>query len=299
MQNDIVYRFNKVFKYIDENLHSSLQLNEISNIASFSPFHFHRIFKTVTGETLSEYVTRKRIEKAQYLLLQRTETSISDIAELCGFAANASFTRAFKRAAGISPMLYRNQFTGSISKVGKEESKMGKKSESDKNYLRIIEELKMFTMMNASIQLREMPDMQLAFVSCIGPGQLEVAFDKLIRWATPLGLINDNAVIMRIYHDSFKFTAADKVRMSACLLLNQPVKHSGGISITTIEKGRYICGSFEIGLHEFEKSWTSLYLWMNEKGYRKSDKNPFEILHNDYRTHHEKKSIVDFFIPIE
>ena len=52
-------------------------------------------------------------------------------------------------------------------------------------------------------------------------------------------------------------------------------------------------------MDEFEKSWTGLFIWMNENRYKKADKNPFEIYHNDYRDHPDKKSIVDFYIPVE
>ena len=60
----------------------------------------------------------------------------------------------------------------------------------------------------------------------------------------------------------------------------------------------FIIGSFVIDLSEFEKAWNSLFVWMAESGYKKADREVFEIYHNDYRVHPEKKCIVDYYIPI-
>ncbi|WP_363321610.1 AraC family transcriptional regulator [Plebeiibacterium sediminum] len=159
--------------------------------------------------------------------------------------------------------------------------------------------LKIWIQMNAKIEIKEMPKMDLAYVSSLGPQNLEQAYGKLIQWATPQGLMTEQTKPVTIYHDSFKVTAHDKVRMSACLLLNKPVKTEGEIGLTTIEAGKFIVGSFEIDLSEFEKAWTGLFVWMNQNGYKKADREPFEIYHNNFNDHPDGKAIVDFYIPIE
>lgn len=68
-------RVNRVFRFIDENLDADLSLNTISEIAFFSPFHFHRVFKLITGEPLYEYVTRRRIEISALDLLHKKITT--------------------------------------------------------------------------------------------------------------------------------------------------------------------------------------------------------------------------------
>mgnify|MGYP006210080987 CR=1 FL=1 len=111
--------------------------------------------------------------------------------------------------------------------------------------------------------------------------------------------MDEKQKMVTIYHDSFIVTDANKVRMSASILLNKPAKAEAEIGLTSIEAGKFIVGGFEIGLDEFEKSWTGLYLWMNERGYKKADRNSFEIYHNNFNEHPEKKAIVYFYIPIE
>ncbi len=79
----------------------------------------------------------------------------------------------------------------------------------------------------------------------------------------------------------------------------KPIEVEGDIGLTTIKKGKHIVGRFEITPVNFEKSWSSLFIWMAENGYKKREENPFEIYHNDFRTHPEGKMIVDLLIPIE
>jgi AraC-like DNA-binding protein len=61
-------RVNRVLDYIAEHLDGDLSLTRLSGIACFSPFHFHRIFQGVTGETLNSHVRRVRLERAALLI---------------------------------------------------------------------------------------------------------------------------------------------------------------------------------------------------------------------------------------
>ncbi|GAF06024.1 AraC family transcriptional regulator [Saccharicrinis fermentans] len=298
IQADYRNRINRVFKFIDENLDADLSLKTVSKIAFFSPFHFHRVFKLVTGETLNEYVTRRKIEKSSLDLLHKKITT-TELAHRFGFSDNSSFSRTFKKYFGISPTEFKKQNPNRHSKIRQLESKNGQDYPEYEKYICIIENLKNWIKMNANIEIKEMPKMELAYVSSIGPQNLEKAYGKLMQWATLKGLMNDQTKMVTIYHDSFKVTQADKVRMSACILLNKPTETKGEIGTTSIENGKCIVGNFEIGLNEFEKSWTGLFLWMNENGYKKADREPFEIYHNNFNEHPESKAIVDFCIPIE
>ncbi|MDO6810604.1 AraC family transcriptional regulator [Zobellia galactanivorans] len=298
IQTDYQNRINRVFQYIDENLDSDLSLNTISDVAFFSPYHFHRVFKFITEETLNEYVTRRRIEKSASDLIHK-DIGITELSIKCGFNDNSSFTRAFKKYYGVSPTEFRRQNPNKFSKIRQLKSKNGQEYPDYDKYICIINNLKNWIKMNAKIEIKKMPKMDLAYVSSIGPQNLGNAYQKLMQWTTPKGLMNEQTKMVTIYHDSFKVTEASKVRMSACIRLNEPVETDGEIGLTSIKEGRFIVGSFEIGLNEFEKSWNGLFIWMNEKGYKKGEGNPFEIYHNNFNEHPQKKAIVDFCIPIE
>lgn len=124
IQTDYKNRLNRVFEFIDENLESDLSLNIVSEVAFFSPFHFHRIFKFVTGETLNEYVTRRRIEKSASDLLHKNITA-TEIAHKFGFSDNSSYSRTFKKYYGVSPTEFKKQNPNRHSKIRQLQSKNG------------------------------------------------------------------------------------------------------------------------------------------------------------------------------
>ncbi|MHA7943718.1 AraC family transcriptional regulator [Formosa sp. 3Alg 14/1] len=298
IESDYKNRINRVFEYIDSNLESDLSLNAIAEIAFFSPYHFHRIFKFITQETLNEYVTRRRIEKSASDLLHKNITT-TEIAHQYGFSDNSSFSKAFKKYYGISPTGFIKENPNKHSKIRQLKSKNGQYYPDSEDYICILNNLKTWIEMNAKIEIKDTPKQTLASVTHIGINGLENAFETLTKWAIPKGLLNHpEAKMGRLFYDSFKVTAPDQVRMSIFLTTHQAFDVAGEISKLTIEKGKCIVGRFEISPHDFEKAWTSLFLWMNENGYKKSPENPFEIYQNDYRTHPENKFIVDLYIPI-
>lgn len=98
---DYVSRINRVMDYARKHLDEDLSLEQLAAIAYFSPFHFHRIFKTLTGETLKQFVKRLRLERALYLL-SHGPRPLTEVALECGFASSSDFSRSFKAHFGVS-----------------------------------------------------------------------------------------------------------------------------------------------------------------------------------------------------
>ncbi|TAF44302.1 MAG: AraC family transcriptional regulator [Sphingobacteriales bacterium] len=278
MLEEYIKRINKVLTYIDENLDTELSLHSISNVAYYSPFHLHRLFKAITNETLNTYITRKRIERTAMMLIHNKEYTIVEIACKYGFNNASNFSRTFKKIYRQSPLEFRKSNLGNFSKISKMNSNNGKVNFITEQYLCNINNLKNWIKMNAKIEIIEMPKMNLAYVTQIGVNGINGAFQRIVKWAMPKGLFAQKDTNMcRVFHDSFKVTDADKVRMSIGIITSQKLTVDGEVGLTTIEKGKNIVGHFIIEPNEFEKSWDSLFIWMNENGYKKADKYPFEI----------------------
>jgi AraC family transcriptional regulator len=299
MNQDYIKSVNRILAFIDQNIDEKLSLETVAEVGNYSPFHLHRIFKAITSETLNAYINRKRIEKAAAMLLHRKELSIATIYLKIGFTSNSSFTRTFSKYYEVSPTEFRSLSTNEVSKICKTVSKIGQSEGLLTDYICSMNELKNWINSHATIEIKEMPIQHAAFITQIGVDGLPDAFNRLVKWAMPKGLMqSDAAKLGRIYHDSFKITAPEKVRMSVCLLLEAPIAVDGEIGLTNIKAGKFIVGSFVIEPKDFGQAWRGLYQWMNEKGYQKADQNPFEIYHNNFNEHPEQKSIVDLYIPI-
>jgi AraC family transcriptional regulator len=97
-----------VIAYIHANLASNLGVSEIARVAFISPYHFGKLFKRSTGQTLHQYVLGQRIRKAQSLLMM-TDLGLVEVASAVGLANQSHFTTVFKRRMGVTPGFYRTQ----------------------------------------------------------------------------------------------------------------------------------------------------------------------------------------------
>jgi AraC family transcriptional regulator len=99
-------RVNRVMDYISDHLGEPLPLEKLARLAHFSPFHFHRVFRSVVGEPVHAFVKRLPLERAVFALAHRPRESLTAVALRHGFASSSDFSRAFKEAYGFSPLSY-------------------------------------------------------------------------------------------------------------------------------------------------------------------------------------------------
>ena len=297
MNKDYIERVNKAIRFIDQNLDKNLNLQTISRIAMYSPFHFHRIFSAIVNESLSEYINRKRIEKSTLYLKPDNEKPISEIAHDFGYSSNAAYSKAFKRFYGISPSKFKERNIA-FSKIGKIKSKNRQEVLQFENYICNIDNHKNWINMNAKIEVKEMPSLKLAYVSHVGAFHLiGNAFGKLMRWAIPKNLSNSKTIT--VYHDDPNITEVSKVRQAAGIILTDAIETSGEIGTMCLENGRYVAGRFELSYTEFEKAWQGIFVWIYENGFETISKDCYQIHHNKPNQHPDKKSIVEICIPVK
>lgn len=100
---------NKTEDYIEQNLSDSIALCDLAKNVHLSEFHFHRIFKQYSSETVKEFVTRVKLERAAIFLCVTSSLSLTEIALNYGYNDGSTFSRAFKKHFGSSPSIYRKQ----------------------------------------------------------------------------------------------------------------------------------------------------------------------------------------------
>lgn len=299
-------RINRVMDYIGRNLAQRIDLAVMAEVALFSPYHFHRIFTYVVGETPNDFVLRIRLEKAAQLLHVNPKDSVSDIAFTCGFVNVSSFSRAFKSYFDMTTTEFRNQDKAVYVKNGirygkncKAVSRIGKHLQQVNGQFCSVE-FKQLIIMDTKIEIKQMPELNLIYCRHMGAfNQIGQAYEKLFKWAAPRGLVTAATKIVTVYHDDPAITTIDKVRQDASILVEGNVKVEGEIGKSTVPAGKYAVGHFEIKETEFEQAWNTMCAWLTGSGYQPADSPTYEYYHNNYNEHPEHKFIVDICIPVK
>jgi len=115
-----VYLYKRIVQaklFIDNHYAEKIDLNNISDEAYFSKFHFIRLFKKIYGKSPHQYLTYVRMEKAKDLL--KTDAPITDVCFSVGFESISSFTDLFKKMVGYSPSVFQVQQTRMKSEIHK------------------------------------------------------------------------------------------------------------------------------------------------------------------------------------
>ena len=101
-----IVRIQATIDYIDSHLDDELDIQALAARTEMSFWHFLRVFRATVGETVKDYIRRRRLTRAAYELLE-TDQNIIDVALGAGFETHEAFTRAFRAQFGVSPREFR------------------------------------------------------------------------------------------------------------------------------------------------------------------------------------------------
>lgn len=301
-RSEYVARFNRVIDYIQLNLAEPMDLEKLARIACFSPFHFHRLFRSWMGETLQQFIQRLRLEKAAYQLTFNPKKTITEIAFDCGFSSSATFARAFRE--------YWNCSASEFRKKCKSESKVGK---AHKDLSRVTSEAsgdgavshKEIPMMPLQVQVQSLPSMTVAYLRNVGPfkGNTELfgqLFSKLCAWAGPRGLLGPKSPLLSLYYDTPELTPDEKQRLDVAVMVPPGTAVDGDIGYAEIPAGVFAVASIRILPHQYTEAWHSLMAdWLPGSGYQPDDRPCMEIYKNDPRSDPEGMHEVDICLPVK
>jgi AraC family transcriptional regulator len=308
-------RINRVIDHIEANIDRDMPLSELADVAHFSPFHFHRIFRAMVGETLNVFIQRVRLEKAAAKLVANPRRSITGIAMESGFSSPSVFARSFKEAFGMSASAWRSG-GWRCGKGGKAESKenqaSGKIRQDFDIYPSYIDNKQLWRVemkdgkLKAKVEVREMPEMTVAYIRHIGPykGDQELfgsLFNRLMAWAGPRGLLRfPETKIMSVYYDDPEVTDESRLRVDACITVPANTKVDGEIGKTVIPAGKYAIAHFEINLNQYQDAWDAVFRgWLPGSGYQPADGPCYELCYNSPEEYPEGKEVVDICVPVK
>jgi AraC family transcriptional regulator len=290
----------RAMNFISRNLARDLSLDEIATAAAFSPFHFHRIFRAVVGETVAAFTRRLRLEMAAGRLLAHPREEVTTIAMDCGFSSSQNFAKSFRRHFGTTPTAYRKR-------------KLGNKHRNLENALSlrtVYAPDTAFTQpptngrncaMKMEAEVREMPTYQVAYVRKMGPYNQETseaAFGELMRWAGPRGFLA-SGVMLGVCWDNPEVTAPSMCRLDACISVPPGTDPHGPMGFQTIDGGFYVVCCFEIPTEGFKQAWEAAFTWLVNGGYDCADSPCYERYHNHPDDHPQGKWRVDICVPLK
>lgn len=299
-QAEYVQRIHKVQDYIDHHIGQPITVDELSEVAGFSKFHFSRIFQAMMRETLAHYVNRIRMEQASFLLAHRKDMNMTDITYELGFSDSTVFSRTYKNYYGISPKRYREEY----SKNCKDSILLSKYNGNTERKERATED----PPVTGQISIEQMEEKQIVYVRHTGNYQsLSVDYGKLINTlfyhARMQGLLVDGVNwVLAIYHDNPEFGDEEQFRTSICMTVpkTQSIHEDGVLGRTILEGGMYAVGHFKIQPDQYAGAWDFMYReWLTGSGYVPRNSNPFEVYRNDPNEDENHVNIVDIYVPIE
>ncbi|MFT7616853.1 MAG: AraC family transcriptional regulator [Planctomycetota bacterium] len=187
---DYVLRVNWAIDFILENLQAPLKLDDIAKVACFSPFHFHRVFKALLGETLSDFITRVRLERAIRIMSFDKNKSMTQVALTCGLGSSSNFSRVFKQQYGVPPS--RFDIAGLREQRHEE---INNSSSEFTDGLRLERLPPGENPDNFVIRMRELPERTVAYIRSLDPyrnGIVTGAVERLMFWAEARKLADGN-----------------------------------------------------------------------------------------------------------
>lgn len=246
-------------------------LEILAETANLSPFHFHRVFKGLTGESLAEHIRRLRLEFAASQL-KFGDKGITMIAMDAGYESHEAFTRAFYRCFGEAPSVYR-ETRGNFFRKG--------------------------TMMNVSI--KKISARKVLFVRHTGPyAQCGKAWETLCGWAGKNRMIGMGTKFLGLSYDDPDVTSADKIRYDACLTVNKDVAPQHPVAFQEIPAGEYACYIHEGPLEKLHATYLKLSgEWLPRSGRTLKALPSVEVYLNDPERTPPEKLKVEIQLPLE
>jgi AraC family transcriptional regulator len=224
-QNDIyTRRINAVISHVRQNLDGDLSLDTLARVGCFSKFHFHRVFKSITDETVNDMVVRMRLERAADLLRTVPKLSITAAASEAGFSSAPVFSRAFKKQFRVSARQWDR-------KSALENSKNGQFRDEFPRYT--LEDLESF---GFEVKIRSIPKQRLAYIRVHDAyrsfDRIKNAYYRLIDWYCEKGGSVNDISIYGMSQDHPDVTPLKLCRFDWCVKVPADWKVDDDVSVT-------------------------------------------------------------------
>ncbi len=232
-------RIIRVLVELQRRLDEPVDAAQLASVACISPFHFHRVFRALVGESVMEHVRRLKLERAGHRL-KFSDDLVSEIAVAAGYDSHEAFTRAFGGLFGESPSEFRRRrrsipCPGAVCEV-------------HWNVDADVSTFRSEAMRPIELETIERATIRAAFVRHVGDymGVME-AWTRLLEWAAARGIAV--ARPFGLVHDDPDVVAVERRRYDACIATSAEVTADSDVGIIVIPGGRFV-STLHVGPHE-------------------------------------------------
>ena len=278
MTNANEKRLLRVFDHIHDNPAGDLSLDALSDVAAMSRFHWHRVFRAMTGETLAQAVRRIRMQRASYLLVM-TEDPLPAIATSVGMENLASFTRCFTEAFLMSPTAFR---------------KRGELRPFVRTPLPRRDPMHPVTIRTESaIRLAAVPHKGAYF-------EISRAFQKLSAVMASRDLFRNAGRMIAVFYDDPQSVAEPDLRSHAGFEISGRSDLSAPLEDVTLPEGRQAVLTYKGPYAGLPAAYDELFgIWLPQSGEEPADTPSFEVYLNSPMDVAPEDLITELHLPLK
>ncbi|WP_027183039.1 AraC family transcriptional regulator [Desulfovibrio inopinatus] len=284
-------RIRRVMNRIADNLDEDLSLASLAETAHLSPYHFHRVFRGMVGESVAAHIRRLRLERAAQQLMY-TEKPVTEIAFCARYEAVESFSRAFSDVFGLSPKSYRE---AGRSEHGMPDTWNTARQTGPNGF--VLNHLGESTM---NVDIKTLEDRLVACVRHVGPyNECEHAWRTLCDWAGPKGLLNPTTQFIGVGYDDPEVTAPEKIRYDACITVPKGVEPEGKVGVMTLAGGEFAVTLHKGPYSKLAATYAELCgQWIPSSGREMASKPAYEVYLNTPDTTAPEELLTEIYLPL-
>jgi AraC family transcriptional regulator len=277
---------NDILFYIYTHIDTDINIDELSVNLNVSKFHMHRIFKDAFGKNIYENIKNIRLQKASNLLITNKYSTISEIANLCGYSSQSSFIRVFKQRFSMTPKEWKKGGYKEYSQMIIEQSPKALLSTA--------------TFDSIEPEIVQMPTMSSYYIRHSGYDLgIKQVWQQIYTWVLNNNLKNYQQIAL--YHDNPTITPLSSCQYIACIVPNEhDIKVNDKLPRFTISGGTYAKFDLKGEYGDVFKFIRWVYHeWLPSSGYETTTKPSYSIYHKNHFLSSDKQFDVSFYVSIQ
>ena len=277
MRNQYERRLIRVLEYIHDNPDGDLSLDALADVAAMSRFHWHRVFRAMTGETIADAVRRTRLHLAACWLVE-TDWPISEVSKRAGFSNAKSFGRIFKDHHSKTPLAFR--------RAGRAPQHI---QTSRSGHFPMYE-----------IQIRQAPARQFSGLAHIGPyAEIGRSFERVSAIVTARNLWPTVSGMAGIYYDDPSSVVPQALRSHAGVIVSPDFESPEDFDTVALPEGEEAVLLFRGPYSGLSKAYDFMWgEWLPSSAREPADTPPFEIYLNAPRDTAPDQLLTEICMPL-